>query len=153
VSGQLEPCVNCGAPTRRAAECEYCSPAGKALDPALLASVMKGALDDIEQAFHHLAEKLEASFPDHTQVETSGGLLSAKKVKLLEVTVDPHLYRMRRDGKHVVSERVKVVRGVALKTTALRFDEWLKELAHDLTKLAADTAESRAALSRWVRGE
>jgi hypothetical protein len=118
----------------------------------LLASAMKGALDDIEHAFAAIAERLEQSFPDLTQVETSGGLLSAKKVKLLEVTVDPHLYRMRRDGKHVVSERVKIVRGVALKTTVLRFDEWLKELAHDLTKLAADTAASRAALSRWVRG-
>jgi len=52
----------------------------------------------------------------------------------------------------VVAERVKVVRGVALKTTQLRFDEWIKELANDLAALAADTAASRAALARFVRG-
>ena len=133
-------------------ECEYCSPtSGKALDPSVLAATMAGANGDIEAAFRHLADKLAASFPDHTNVETSG--LISKKVELLEVTLEPHVYRMRRDGKHVVAERSKVVRGVALKTSKLDFGEWLKELSTDLTAMAKSTAASRAALARWVRGE
>ena len=59
---------------------------------------------------------------------------------------------MRRDGKHVVAERSKVVRGVALKTTKLDFADWLRELSTDLPAMAKATATSRAALARWVRG-
>lgn len=154
----MTPCENCGAPLPRSSdgrslECEYCSPtSGRVLDPAFLASALHGAIDDIDEAAHHLADKLAKSFPDRTQLETTGGLLSSKKLKLLEVALDPHHYRLRRDGHQVVAERVKVVRGVALKTTQLRFDEWIKELANDLAAMAADTAASRAALARFVRG-
>ncbi len=148
-----QPCDNCGAPMK-AAECEYCSPnGGRALDPAFLASTMKGAANDIESAINNLAEMLEKSFPDQTVVESSGGMLSAKKLKLLEVTIEPHIFRLRRDGKHVAAERVKVVRNVALKTSTLKFDEWIRELARDLSAMAKDTAASRAALARFVRGQ
>lgn len=149
----LEPCENCGAPTRRGGECEYCSPTvGRALDPAVLAATLRGADEDLDVALVNLGEKLEASFPDHTKLDTSGGLLSAKKVKLLEVTLEPHVYRARRDGKHLVAEKVKVVRGVALKTSKLEFAAWLQELSTDLTAMAKATAASRAALAKWVRG-
>jgi len=121
------------------------------MDPTLLASTIAGANGDIEAAFTHLADKLATSFPDHTTVETSG--LLSKKLELLEVKLDPHVYRMRRDGKHVVAERAKVVRGVALKTSKLDFADWLRELSQDLTAMAKSTAASRAALARWVRGE
>jgi hypothetical protein len=154
----VSACENCGAPLPpptggRAVECEYCGPtSGRVLDPVFLASALHGAVDDIEHAAHALADKLVKTFPDRTQLETSGGLLSAKKLKLLQITLDPHHYRLRRDGHQVVAERVKVVRGVALKTTQLRFDEWIQELARDLAAMAADTAASRAALARFVRG-
>ena len=146
-------CENCGAPKQHGAECEYCSATvGRALDPGVLAATLVGADGDIEIAIVTIAAKLVESFPQHAQVEHSGGLLSAKKVKLLEVTLDPHLYRVRRDGKHVVAERVKVVRGVAIKTTKLDFAVWVRELSTDLAAMAKATAASRAALARWVRG-
>jgi hypothetical protein len=113
---------------------------------------MFGGSGDMEDALAAMAEKLAASFPDFTNADIGGGLLSAKKVKLLEVTLDPHLYRVRRDGKHVVAERVKVVRGVAIKTTKLDFADWVRELSTDLAAMAKATAASRAALARWVRG-
>jgi hypothetical protein len=138
----------------KASECEYCSPtSGRALDPAFLASTMHGAANDIESAVANLAEMLEKSFPDHTTVESSGGMLSAKKIKLLEVNLEPNIFRLRRDGKHLVAERVKIVRGVALKTSKLKFDEWIKEVARDLSAIAKETASSRAALARFVRGQ
>jgi hypothetical protein len=146
-------CENCGAPKQRGAECEYCSPTeGRALDPTVLAATLGGAGGDIEVALVTMAAKLVESFPEHAQVEHSGGLLTSKKVKLLEVTLDPHVYRVRRDGHHVVAERVKVVRGVALKTTKLEFADWVRELSTDLAAMAKATAASRAALARWVRG-
>jgi hypothetical protein len=125
---------------------------GRALDPAILAATLGGASGEIEEALVTMADKLAASFPDVTVVEMAGGLLSTKKVKLLEVTLDPHVYRVRRDGKHVVAERAKVVRGVALKTTKLEFADWVRELSTDLAAMAKATAASRAALARWVRG-
>ncbi len=132
-------------------DCEYCSPTvGRALDPAVLAQAIAGAAADIEAAIHHIAERLRESFPDHTEIETA---LFGGKIKLLEVKLDPHVYRVRRDGKHLVPERSKVVRGVALKTTPLDFADWVRELSTDLTAMAKATAASRAALARWVRGE
>ncbi len=146
-------CENCGAPKHHGAECEYCSPtSGRALDPTVLAATLVGADGDIEIAIVTMAAKLVESFPEHASVEHSGGLLSAKKVKLLEVRLDPHIYRVRRDGHHLVAERVKVVRAVALKTTKLDFADWVRELSTDLTAMAKATAASRAALARWVRG-
>jgi hypothetical protein len=132
-------------------ECDYCSPtSGKALDPSVLAATIGGADGDIEKAIANMAERLKASFPDFTEVETA---MFGGKVKLLEIKLDPHVYRVRRDGKHLVPERSKVVRGVALKTSKLDFADWLRELSTDLTAMAKQTAASRAALARWVRGE
>jgi hypothetical protein len=148
-----EPCENCGAPKKPGAECDYCSPTvGRALDPGVLAATIAGADGDIESAIGAMAERLAASFPDQTAVEHSGGLLSAKKVKLLEVTIEPHIYRVRRDGKRLIAERAKVVRGVSLKTSKLEFADWVRELSVDLAAMAKATAASRAALAKWVRG-
>jgi hypothetical protein len=148
-----EPCENCGAPKKPGAECDYCSPTvGRALDPGVLAATIAGADGDIESAIGAMAERLAASFPDQTAVEHSGGLLSAKKVKLLEVTIEPHIYRVRRDGKRLIAERAKVVRGVSLKTSKLEFADWVRELSTDLAAMAKATAASRAALAKWVRG-
>ena len=132
-------------------DCDYCSPtSGRALDPNVLAQTIAGADGDIESAIKNIAERLRASFPDHTEVDTA---LFGGKIKLLEVKLEPHVYRVRRDGKHLVPERSKVVRGVALKTVGMDFAEWVKELSADLAAMAKETAKSRAALARWVRGE
>ncbi len=153
----FQTCSNCGgpvelAPDGRSIQCPYCGRhESKALDPTLLANALQAEFKNLEQFFEHLAERLSRSFPQHTKVETSGGFFSSKKVDSFEVTLDPHVYRLRREGGHVHAERVRIVRGVALKTEHLAMDAWLHGLCEGLAAAASASAAAHDAVNKMFR--
>lgn len=136
----------------RSLQCPYCGRhETKTLDPTLLANALQAEFKTLEQFFEHLAERLSRNFPQHTKVETGGGFFSSKRVESFEVSLDPHVYRMRREGSHVHAERVRVVRGVALKTEHLPVDQWLHALCEGLAHAATASAAAHEAVTKMFR--
>ena len=156
-SHQFQTCSNCGgaielASDGRSLQCPYCGRhETKTLDPTLLANALQSEFKTLEQFFEHLAGRLSQSFPQHTKVETSGGFFSARHVESFEVTLEPHVYRMRREGGQVRPERVRIVRGVALKTEHLPVDQWLQGLCESLANAATASATAHEAVTRMFR--
>jgi len=150
----FEHCSNCGAPVElapdgRSVSCTYCG--GKerrAVDPVHLANALRSDLQSSEALLERLARELGAAFPELTEVRTSGGLLTARRVAALEVKLEGAMFRMRRDSGRVHAERVKVVRGIALKTEALAVDAWVEALCQALAGMSSQSASVHTALAR-----
>ena len=150
----FEACSNCGAPVSHSAdgrhvECRFCGSSDLLrIDPAALAASLRASLGSEADLLEHVAGILERSFPEETRLARSGGFFSAKKVEVLELNLGEASFRMRREGRRLVSERETFVRGIKLKTECLAPDSWLGELFAALESAAADSARARDALKR-----
>jgi hypothetical protein len=153
----FETCSNCGATVEEAAdgrsiECKHCGArSARAVDPAKLAASLKTEGESIDQFLERLAKTLSEAFPEHTVVETSGGFLSAKHVKSIEVTFPDEVYRIARKGHHVEAEKKKLVRGIALKTEHPAVDAWLLGLSGALSRLSASSQSAHDALNKHLK--
>ena len=151
-----QTCPKCGANAELAADgrtlsCGYCGlNAAQRVEPSLLANALHAEFQSIETFLEHLAEKLQQSFPEHVRVEKSGGFFSAKKVSLIEITLENWLFRMRHEHGQVHAERLKLVRGVALKTETLEARAWIDSLSEGLSSFASTSASAHDALSKFV---
>lgn len=152
----FEACSNCGAPVSRSAdgrhvECRFCGSSDLLqIDPSALAAGLRAGLGSEADLLERVAGILQGSFPDETRLVRKGGFFSARKLDLLELNLGEAIFRMRRDGKRVVSEREMFVRGIKLKTERLTPDAWLGELFASLEAAAAESTRARDALLRLV---
>lgn len=150
----FEACSNCGAPVSRSAdgrhvECRFCGSSDRVqIDPAALAISLRAGLASEADLLEHVAGILQRSFPDETRLERTGGFFSTKKLEALELNLGEALFRMRRDGKRLVSEHETFVRGIKLRTERLSPDVWLGELFLALESAAAENTRARDALKR-----
>ncbi len=152
----FEACSNCGAPVSRSAdgrriECRFCGSSDLLqIDPAALAASLRSGLGGEVDLLERIAGILRGSFPDETRLVTSGGFFSGKKLEALELDLGEALFRMRRDGKHLVNERETFVRGIKIRTERLVADAWLGELFAALEAAAGESARARDALKRFA---
>lgn len=93
-----------------------------------------------------LARTLQAALPNETEIKTRGFL----KKSLAAVYVDFGDYRYgfeKPERGPVIATRIKVVKGIALKTEEMPIEQGLEELSLALEERAAKSAAARNALS------
>lgn len=125
---------------------------GEPLQMEMLAAALRANSTDLKAFMEALAVKLEGSLPNQTRVTRQSGLFSREHpVKDISVTLGDYQYRISRDRQgSIVTERVKVVRGIVLKTEQIPMDQWINELAAALAEEAAHSTQAQMALERFL---
>ena len=118
----------------------------------LFAASIRADKNDLKTFLDALAIKLEGSLPDHTKVTRQGGVFSRERsVKEIVVTLGENRYRIGREKQgFLIAVREHMVRGIVLKTEQTTVDQWIDELSGALAQLASQSAQSRAALERFL---
>jgi hypothetical protein len=142
------PCANCGAMMAplgdgRTYGCSYChTQVVVAIDGQQIAAGMRLDLANADAFLAQLANTLSVGFSESTRIQANG-----RQVLAIEVTVDPDVFLAHREQHGVVTQHKRVVRGIALRTTAVPIDRWVELLTEALARHANTNA--RAA---WVLG-
>ncbi len=99
-----------------------------------------------------LAAVLNASLPQETEVERKGGWFQKEKpISKLTVTLGDEIYILEDLGRGPLSaQRVKVVRGIKLKTEPLPVDQWLAELSQIISARAKHSEQAFFALKNLL---
>jgi hypothetical protein len=118
----------------------------------MFAASLRADNTDVKAFLEALATKLEGGLPNSTVVTRQSGLFSREHpVKEINVTLGDYQYRISRERQGpLVALRAKVVRGIVLKTEQLPVEQWIDELADALAQTAAQSAQARAALERFL---
>jgi len=118
----------------------------------LFAASLRADNTDIKAFLEALAVKLEGALPNNTTVTRQSGLFSREHpVKEVMVSLGEYQYRIGRERQGpLVSMRVKIVRGIVLKTEQIPVDQWIEELSEALAEVAGQSAQARAALERFL---
>ena len=127
-------------------------PLQEPLQMELLAASLRADSTDNKAFLEALATKLAGSLPNQTTVIRQSSIFSREHpVKEITVTMGDYQYRIGREKQGpIVTQRAKVVRGIVLKTEQIPMDQWIDELADALAHEAADSAQARIALERFL---
>lgn len=119
-----------------------------------LAAALKLDQKAASEMVEALAKMLEGCLPQSVEVQRGGWLLSkVKPVEKLTVKFDEVHYQVVKEANGQFSAKsLKVVRGVALKSTDIGLDSCLQEVVAKLTEMAANNAVARQALNKFVIG-
>jgi hypothetical protein len=72
-------------------------------------------------------------------------------VKEIVIALGDNQYRIARERQGpLMASRVKVVRGIVLKTDLIPVEQWIEELAQGLALEAARSAQALAALEKFL---
>ena len=132
------PCSNCGAPATplgdgRTYQCSYChAKVVVGVSGEQVAEGMRLDLGNIDSFMAQLAKTLHQGYAECTRITAQGHWVTA----------------IRREGSGVVAQYKKMVRGVALKTTTMPLDQWVKKLTEALAKQAASNAKAAWVLAQ-----
>lgn len=100
-----------------------------------------------------LAKMMTLSLPDNVSITRGGWILSKDKpIEELTIRFDDYHYRIIKEGSGYSARTLKMVRGVALKTTELSLDDCFNEILKELTSLAEQNGKARDALQKFVSG-
>jgi hypothetical protein len=118
----------------------------------LFAASLRADKADLKTFLEALAVKMEGSLPDYTRVTRRGSIFSRERtVKEVMVSLGDYQYRIGRERQGpLVAVRAHVVQGIVLKTEQIPVDQWIEELSEALAQLAGHSAQSRAALERFL---
>jgi hypothetical protein len=124
----------------------------KPMSTELFAASLRADKTEIKTFLDALAIKLEGSLPDHTRVTRLGSFFSRERpVKEIVVSLGEYQYRIGKEKQgFLVAKREHMVRGIVLKTEQTTVDQWIDELSEALAQLASHSAQSRAALERFL---
>ena len=96
-----------------------------------------------------LATMLEAAMPSETEVVRKGGLFSKKTVSKVIVTLGEYRLALIDEGRGPLqATRVRMVRGIALKTEIIAVENWVIELSETIDERAKTNRAAREALAR-----
>lgn len=75
-----------------------------------------------------------------------------KRVVSLSVTLGDNTYTLADNGEHrpLTAKRVKVVKGIALRTDEISVDQWLSEVGGEITARAEKSEQALAALRNFM---
>lgn len=95
-----------------------------------------------------LASVLNASLPAETVIERKGGLFQKQKpIRKVSVALGDQIYTLEDTGRGLLdAHRIKVVRGITLKTETMLVEEWLAELSAQITDRAGRSEKAFFAL-------
>lgn len=93
---------------------------------------------DIRGFLPLLSAVLTASLPEETSIERRGGLFQKEKpVRKVSVTLGDTIYTLEDTGRGpLAAHRIKVVRGIVLKTEPMPVEDWLAELSEAISARA-----------------
>ncbi|HWZ19009.1 MAG TPA: hypothetical protein VNW73_09460 [Ktedonobacteraceae bacterium] len=124
----------------------------KPMSTELFAASLRADKTEIKTFLDALAIKLEGSLPDHTRVTRLGSFFSRERpVKEIVISLGEYQYRIGKEKQgFLIAKREHMVRGIVLKTEQTTVDQWIDELSEALAQLASHSAQSRAALERFL---
>lgn len=125
---------------------------GEPLQMEMLAAALRADSTDLKAFMEALAVKLEGSLPNQTKVTRQSGLFSRDHpVREISVALGDYQYHISRDRQGpLVTERLKVVRSIVLKTEQIPMDQWIDDLAAALAEEAAHSTQAHMALERFL---
>ena len=98
-----------------------------------------------------LAKMLTGLMDQETEITMRGGLFSKKTIQRITVTLGENRYTLEDPGRGPLhAARVRVVRGIALKTEPMAVQDWVADLSEALDERANSSAEARNALARLL---
>lgn len=117
----------------------------------IAATLSKQYVADQRMLLDLLAKMLESALPDEAEIERRGGFFSKKTVAKVMVTFGDYRYTLEDPGRGPLqASRIRIVRGIALKTEAIPVETWLAELSANLDERARSSAAAREALARLI---
>ena len=116
-----------------------------------LAAGLRADSRDLSTFLEVMATKFEGALPGRVKVDFQGGLLRRRRqVRRILLQLGEDRFELARDQGAVVARRVRVVRGIAVKTEELSVDAWLAELSRALLREGQASSEGRVALERLL---
>ena len=116
-----------------------------------LAAGLRADSRDLSTFLEVMADKFTGALPGRVKVEYQGGLLRRnKQVRRILIQLGEDRFEVAREQGSVTARRVRVVRGIALKTEEMAVDTWLAELSRALVREGQSTSEGRIALERLL---
>ncbi|HEX7601797.1 MAG TPA: hypothetical protein VF316_09335, partial [Polyangiaceae bacterium] len=115
--GQPVACKNCGAMMTPQADgrtyaCNFCrTQVQVAVEGHQIAEGMRLDLSNVDAFLSQLAHTLHTGFAECARIQGD-----ARMVYSIEVTLDPDVFLVGREGPRVVARHKKMVRGIALRT-------------------------------------
>jgi hypothetical protein len=98
-----------------------------------------------------LAQMLESALPGEVEIGRKGGLFAKKTVQRVTVSLGDYKYSLEDPGRGpLLATRMRIVRGIALKTETIPVEQWLAELGAALDERAGSSAAAREALARMI---
>ncbi len=131
------------APDGRTYDCKYCgAQIMVSVEVEQLAAGMKLDLTNAAAFLDKLAHTLESAFADRTKVHRQGA-----EVHGIELDLGADVFVAKRDGRGVLAQHKKMVRGIALKTVAHPLHQWVTMLHTALTGFANENTRASQALA------
>jgi hypothetical protein len=124
-----------------------------ALEVDVLAASLKLEGAQAADLMEHLAKKLQLALPDHVVVKREGWVFSASRpvVDILVRFEESHFQLKKEEYGPIKARKIKIVRGVALKATDVTFDQWINNLAGEMSALAGENMQAREGMSKLVQ--
>ena len=121
--------------------CNFCKTQLQvAVEGHQIAAGMRLDLGNVDAFLSQLAHTLATGFAESARIQAD-----AHTVYSIEVSLEPDVFLVHREGPRVVTRHKKMVRGIALRTETLAMDRWVQLLTEALARHANTNA--RAA---WV---
>lgn len=125
----------------------------EALEVDVLAASLRMEGAQSADMMEHLAKKLLLALPEQVSV-TRGGWIFSSSRPVTDIMVrfeDVHFQLTKDKYGPPAPKQIKIVRGVALKTTEVSFEQWIQNLAQEMASLASRNTQAREALGRLVQ--
>jgi hypothetical protein len=121
---------------------------------ALSAALERTYRSDQRGFLNSFARLAEGVMPDVTEVTTKAKHLfsSEKTVTAIAITLDTDIYVLAFAGDHhpLKAQRLKIVKGITLKTDDIPVSEWLNRLSEELHTRAKESEEAHFAMANFL---
>jgi hypothetical protein len=112
------------------------------VDAPRLAAGLNADLSNVSAFLERLAHTLEGAVADRTRVERHGAEIVA-----IELNLAPDVFLAKREGRDVVTQHKRTLRGIALKTATHPLDLWVEMLCEALAAHANENTRATAAVA------
>lgn len=115
------------------------------------ATLSKQFAADQRSFLENVAKLLEGMLPEETEINRRGGIFSKKTVHRITATLGEDRFILEDHGHgSLQASRVRVVRGIALKTQPIAIEDWVTALSDHIDERAKTSQAARDALARLV---
>jgi hypothetical protein len=121
-------------------------PDGFTIDSLAAAIAMNSG--DGQPVLDQLARRLEAFLGPYLTIKR--GILGLGGIQSLRLSLADYDYEIVKIRNQFTTRRIKMVGGVAIKTTELPIDEWSQTMAASLAMMADRSTRMRATLDRLI---